>query len=495
MVDTPAFHDLVNDEYGLFIGGEYVDARSGSTVAVEDPGTETPFTTAADAKSEDVDRAVEDSRAAFDEWSSYAPDERGELLRAVGEAIENHAEEIGTLLALENGKPFAQAKGETMGGARYFEYYGGFADKIHGSSIPLTDDKVDYTVREPLGVTAQIIPWNGPLDVFCRSVAPALAAGNTAVVKPAEQTPLSGVKLGEIAVEAGLPPGVLNVIPGFGEEAGAPLASHPEVDGVSFTGSTEAGREVSKLAVDNLTHVHTELGGKNPAVVYPDANLDDVVSDILMAIFTVGTGQGCSATDRLVLHSDVYDEVLDRLVDRIADITIGHSMDDPDMGPLAHEEQYEKVLRYLDIGRKEAGDPVVGGETLDRKGYFVEPTIFEATNDARIAQKEIFGPVLTVIEFEDEAEAIRIANGTQYGLVGGIYTQDIGRAYRFAREVDAGQIYINEWWPSGVETPFGGYKQSGIGREKGLEAINEFTQVKNVCASLAGEGGTGMPSQ
>ncbi|WP_227132702.1 aldehyde dehydrogenase family protein [Halorubellus salinus] len=471
--------------YDLLIDGELVPAAAGERFETVNPATEDAFATVARARDEDVDQAVAAANDAFDEWSSTPPQERGRLLDDLAEEIRSQQESLALLETRDNGKPLSHARADVETCARYFEYYAGVADKVHGDSIPLTDDYVDYTVREPLGVTAQIIPWNLPTNIFGRSVAPALATGNTAVVKPAEQTPLTAVEIGRLATEVGIPDGVLNVVPGFGAEAGAALSAHPDVDGVSFTGSVPTGIEVGQTAIENVTNVHLELGGKSPNVVWPDADIDSAVDSTMTGIFA-NAGQVCSAGSRLLVHEDVKDEFLDVLTDRIETMTLDNGETDPDMGPLVSEEHFEKVTNYLDVGRAEAGEPLVGGEALDRDGYFVEPTVFTGVdNDMRIAQEEIFGPVLSVIEFSTEAEAIALANDVDYGLVAGIHTQNMGRAHRFARDVRAGQVYINEWFAGGEETPFGGFKESGFGREKGLAAVDAYTQVKNVCADIS----------
>jgi len=471
--------------YDLFINGDSVPASEGERFETVNPATEDAFAAVARAREDDVNRAVAAASAALDDWRSLAPQERGRLLNDLAETIRAQQESLALLETRDNGKPLSHARADVETCARYFEYYAGVADKVHGDSIPLTDEYVDYTVREPLGVTGQIIPWNLPTNIFGRSVAPALATGNVAVVKPAEQTPVTAVEIARLAGEVGIPDGVLNVVPGFGPEAGAPLSSHPDVDGVSFTGSVPTGIEVGKSAIENVTNVHLELGGKSPNVVYPDADIDTAVDSTMTGIFA-NAGQVCSAGSRLIIHEDIKAEFLDELTSRIEKMSVNSGEVDPDMGPLVSEEHFEKVTNYLDVARTEAGDPLIGGDALDRDGYFVEPTVFTGVdNDMRIAQEEIFGPVLAVIEFSAEAEAMKIANDVDYGLVAGVHTQDIGRAHRFARDVCAGQVYVNEWFAGGEETPFGGFKESGFGREKGLAAVDAYTQVKNVCANIA----------
>lgn len=473
------------EQYDLLIDGEFRSSESGDIFRTFDPATEKPIATVAAAKEADIDRAVESASAAFSDWKQTPPEERGRLLSALADAIREEKDRLAELETQDCGKPISQAEADVEGCARYFEYYAGIADKIHGDSIPLAYDHIDYTIEEPLGITAQIIPWNFPINLVGRTVAPALAAGNVAVAKPAEQTPLTALEVGELALDAGFPPGVLNVVSGFGAEAGAALAGHPDVNGVSFTGSVVTGRTVAKLAMDNVTPVHLELGGKSPNVVFPDADFETAVENAITAIFTTNAGQVCSAGSRLLVHEDVHAEFVDELATRVGELSVGPGTDDPDVGPLVSSDQYEKVKKFIDIGREEVGEPVVGGEIPDQEGYFVRPTVFDGVdNHSRIAQEEIFGPVLSVITFSDEDEAIELANDVEYGLVAGIFTENLGRAHRFAREVEAGQIYINEWFAGGVETPFGGFKDSGFGREKGLEAIESYTQTKNVCANI-----------
>ena len=475
---------VIESKYDLLINGETVPAASESTLKTENPATEEVLTEVAAAKAADVDDAVQSGAEALTEWRSMAPEERGRILNAIADSVRREADRLAEIDTLDSGKPLSQAEADVEGCARCFEYYAGVADKIHGKSIPLTDDYLDYTVREPLGVTAQIIPWNFPIGIFGRSVAPALAAGNVAIVKPAEQTPLSALEVGELAIEAGLPPGVLNVIPGFGTEAGAAIANHPDIDGISFTGSVGTGRIVAKSAVENLTPVHLELGGKSPSVVFPDADLDTAVENTISGLFSANAGQTCSAASRLLVHEDVHAEVVDKLVEQTRELSVGPGIDDPDIGPLISPTQWDTVSEYIEIGRREVGDPIVG-EASEQNGHFVKPTIFDSVpNDSQIASEEIFGPVLTVTSFASEDEAIQLANDTEYGLVAGVFTENLGRAHRLARDLQAGQIYINEWFAGGIETPFGGYKQSGFGREKGLEAIRSYTQTKNVCANI-----------
>jgi acyl-CoA reductase-like NAD-dependent aldehyde dehydrogenase len=475
---------LRDETYPLIIDGEQV-VPDGEPIPVVNPATEEEIATAAAGDETHVNQAVQAARSTADAWRSTKPPERGRILGAVANAIRDEADHLATVLTFEMGKPLSQARSDVEGAARYFEYYAGLADKIHGKQIPLGDDYADYTIREPLGVTAHIVPWNYPVDIIGRTCGPALAAGNATILKPAEQAPLTAVEVAELAHEAGLPSGALNVVNGYGGTVGAPLAGHRGVDGVSFTGSVETGTEVAKLAAGNLNHVHIEAGGKNPNVIFPDTDLDRAVDNTIASLFAANAGQVCSAGDRVLVHEAIHDEFIDALVKKTAELTVGPGIEDPDVGPLVSREQFEKVSKYIDLGYSEAGDPVLGGRPPESDGFFVEPTIFdEVDNETRISKEEIFGPVLPVTTFADEDEAIAMANDVPYGLVAGISTGDVGRAHRFAREVDAGQIYVNEWYAGGVETPFGGFKNSGFGREKGVEAVQEFTQTKNVAVDI-----------
>jgi len=476
---TPPEH-VLRDSYGFFVDGDVHDPLDGNRFTVVNPSTEEELVEVYAGTSEDVDRAVESAGEALSEWRSTDATERGRILDRVADAIRENDETLSIIEALESGKPYTQAIGSIEQCIDYFRYFAGLADKVQGDTIPLGQEYVDFTMREPMGVTAHITPWNFPTSIIGRSIAPALAFGNTVVHKPAEQTPIGALEVARLAVEAGLPPGAFNVVPGLGPDAGASLAGHPDIDSLTFTGSVETGREVARLAVDNIAAPHLELGGKSPHVIFPDADMDAAVPSIVRGIFTGNTGQSCTAGSRLLVHEDIHEELLDRVVSAASELTLGPAMADPDMGPLVSKDQYDRVADYIDIGTEEVGEPIIGG-TVDRQGYFVEPTIFDnVANDTRIAQEEIFGPVLTVTEFADEAEALEIANDTDYGLAAGIFTSDVGRALRFARDVRAGSVFVNEYYAFGIPTPHGGFKQSGIGREKGLEAIRTYTQTKNV---------------
>ncbi|WP_436347223.1 aldehyde dehydrogenase family protein [Natronorubrum sp. FCH18a] len=471
------------ERYELVIGTESANASAEEYFPTTDPATGETIARVAAATSEDVDRAITAARNTLPAWRSKSPVERGQIVHRIAERIREHADELATIESRDQGKPLAQARDDIEGAARYFEYYAGAADKLEGESIPLGQDKLDLTTREPYGVSGQIVPWNFPLSITARGVAPALVAGNTIVVKPAPTTPLSALHLAEICADAGVPDGVLNVVAG-GAEPGVELSSHDGVDQLTFTGSVPTGEAVMQSAAETITPVTLELGGKNPAIVMPDADLDEAVFWVSTGIFT-NAGQICSAADRALVHESIYDEFVGRIVDRAESYTLGPGTDDPDMGPLNHAEHFESVLEYIDVGTNEGATLETGGEPLDRDGHFVPPTVFsDVDNDMRIAQEEIFGPVLTVLPFADREEAIDIANDVEYGLTGGVFSRDIKRALNVARRIDAGSVYVNEWFGGSTETPFGGTKKSGIGREKGLEALDSYLQTKNISVNL-----------
>lgn len=465
----------------LFIGGEWTPGRSRETFETVDPSTEEVITAVARGGPEDINDAVGTAREAFGPWRRVKPDERARLLYGVARALEARAEEFAELETLDTGKPIGHARSEMRGCVAYFDYYAGVADKIHGDTIPLGPDYLNYTLREPLGVTAHIVPWNAPLNMVCRGLAPALAAGNTAVVKPAEQTPLTALKFAEIFTELGFPPGVYNVVPGFGEDAGRALSQHPGIDSMTFTGSVETGKAILQSAAEHVKPVVAELGGKSPQVVFADSDLELTASEVVKGIYS-NTGQYCDAGSRLLVEDSVREPLLEKVVEHARGIKLGAGMESPDMGPLVSAEHFEHVLGYIDVGREEGASMLTGGRAEEfEKGYFVSPTVFDGVSSGmQIAREEIFGPVLSVLSFSDEGEAIETANDSSYGLAAGIFTRDIDRALRFARDVEAGYVMINEYFSGGIGSPFGGYKQSGIGRERGLAALENYTQIKNV---------------
>lgn len=476
-------------QVGLYIDGDEAASVSGESFVTVDPATEEEIARVALAAPADVDRAVDAAaRCLSGPWQETSPRRRVELLTTLADAIEDEQDDLARIETHDSGKPLWQARREVASSARYFRYYAGAADKIHGEQIPLGPDYIDFTIREPVGVTAHIVPWNAPLNMVARSVAPALACGCTAVVKPAMETPLTAIRVGHLMQAAGLPDGAYNAVPGPGPEVGGYLAQHPKVGSITFTGSVATGRRVMRAASEHVRPVVLELGGKSPSIVLTDADLDLAADEIVKGIYR-NSGQFCNASSRVIVDRAVEDELLDRLVTRTRRVTVGPGEQDPDVGPLVSARQLDRVLGYIDAGRGEGARVVVGGgriAELDR-GYFLSPTILDRlTPDARVAQEEIFGPVVSLHPFARESEALAIANNVPYGLAAGIFTRDLDRALRFATRVQAGQIYVNEYFAGGEETPFGGYKQSGFGREKGLEALRNYTQVKNVAIRIGG---------
>ena len=477
--------------HNLLIGGERVQPASGEYLDTIDPATGDAFAAVAVADDTDVDRAVQTARDAFPAWRDTDPAVRGRTLNRIAESIRDHADDLAAVESRDQGKPVSQAQSDIVSAARYFEYYAGAADKLEGRSVPVGTGQVDYTVREPYGVSAQIIPWNFPGNLFARGVAPALAAGNAAVVKPAPTTPLSAYRLAELCIEAGVPEGVVNVVSGGGD-TGAALTGHAGVDTITFTGSVATGQRVMTAAAEHITPVTLELGGKNPAIVYPDADLEAAVSWIERGIFS-NAGQVCSAADRAIVHESVYEAFVERIVARAESYDLGRGDDDPDIGPLNSQEHHDRVQEYVAVGVEEGATVAAGGESPDREGYFFQPTVLtDVDNGMRVAQEEIFGPVLTVIPYSD-SDPVAIGNDTDYGLVAGVFTEDIRRAHRAAQRLEAGNVYINKWFGDTNQTPFGGYKQSGIGREKGLEALESYLQSKNVAVNLERGGGADLP--
>ncbi|SEP00147.1 aldehyde dehydrogenase (NAD+) [Halogranum amylolyticum] len=474
----------------LYIDGEWTDAADGSTLETLDPATEETYATVACATAEDASRAVAAADAAAErgsEWRTTAPSDRGEFLRAMADEIEAMADEITLVESHDNGKTPFEAGLDVDMVVDTFRYYAGWTDKLTGETIPVPGDRLDYTLQEPLGVTAHIAPWNYPFQLAGRSLAPALACGNTAVLKPSNTTPLSALYYAKAAEAAGLPDGVLNVIPGTGSEVGSALVDEPAVDHVAFTGSTGVGKHIMSQAADNVTGVTLELGGKGPNIVFPDANLEAASKGVHYGIF-MNCGQMCWAGSRLLVHEDVHDEVVDRVVQRAEATPLGSGIDDDGrMGPAVSESHRDDVLEYIQLGVDEGATVAAGGgvpEDTDQ-GYFIEPTVFtDVTNDMQIAREEIFGPVLSVIEFSEFEEALEIANDSPFGLSAGVWTNDINKAHAAASRLDYGMISVNEYPQTFPQTPFGGYKESGLGREQGTEAIKEYTQAKNVNVNL-----------
>ncbi len=474
--------DLKKEYWQNYVGGEWVDGAAGDRIEVINPATEERLAEVARATDAEVDRAVAAARACVDSrvLVDMRPLDRGRKVIDMGRLLRERKEEIARLIALDEGKSYSQGLGEVEGSARYFEYYGGLAAGIEGKYIPLGDGYVDYVVPYPYGVSAQIVPWNYPNQMVARSLAPALAAGNAAVVKAPSVAPLAAYVFGELAEEVDLPAGAVNIICGHGQDAGNALIHHPGVDQIVFTGSVATGQKIMHAATERVIPCVLELGGKSAGIVFPDADLDAVETSVLWGIYE-NSGQVCNAMSRLIVHASIYDEVIGRLVSFTEGLSIGPGMDDCDITPLVTARQLERVADYCQIGIEEGARVATGGRRLDRTGFYMAPTIFaDVTPEMRINQEEIFGPVLVVLRFEKAEEAIAIANGTEFGLAAGVFTADVDRALWITERLEAGQIHVNEWYAGGIETPFGGFKKSGIGREKGIESLSNYYQSKNV---------------
>ena len=474
----------------LFINSEWRDATGGKTLEVVNPATEEVIAEVASAEQADVDAAVAAARAALDgPWGKLSARERGRLVWKIGEKLMERADDVARLETLHNGKPIFESRQiEVPAAAECFQYYAGWADKIHGETVPVKGNYLTYTLREPVGVVAAIVPWNFPLLLTAWKVAPALACGNTVIIKPASQTPLTALALAEIAAEVGLPPGVLNVITGPGSRVGRMIVEHPGIDKIAFTGDTSTGREIMKGSAATLKRITLELGGKSPNIVFPDADLDAAVRGATTGIF-YGKGEVCAAGSRLLVDKSIKNEFIDKVAARAKKMAPGDPLDPKTrLGAISSKKQLENDLRYIDIAKREGASLVAGGGRADigtGKGYFLQPTVFDGvTPEMTIAREEIFGPVLAAIEFADLDEAIARANQSSYGLAAAVWTKAIKKAHHVARKLQAGTVWINTYNIYDTAAPFGGYKQSGFGREMSVHALEHYTQVKSVWVDL-----------
>jgi aldehyde dehydrogenase (NAD+) len=480
-------------KHRLLIDGKWVDAKSGKTFESRNPATGEVLAHVAEGDAADIDLAVAAARRAFNgPWSKFKPNERQQILLRLADLVERHFDELSVLDTLDMGAPISRTQGNRRRVLGMLRWYAGMATAIHGETIEnsLPGEIFSYTLKEPIGVVGAIIPWNGPLGASVWKIGPALATGCTVVLKPAEEAPLTSLRLGELVMEAGVPPGVVNIVPGYGETAGAALASHPAVDKVAFTGSHVTGQKIVQASAGNLKRVSLELGGKSPDIVFADADLESAVPGAGMAVFA-NSGQICSAGTRLFVERRVYDEFVEKVAGFGKSLKVGNGLDkDTQIGPLVSEQQLERVTGYLSLGKEEGARALSGGARLTEgalgKGYFVPPTVFADVNDdMRIAQEEIFGPVISAIPFTDIDEVITRANATTFGLGSGVWTRDVGKAHRLAKGIRAGSVWINCYQAMDPAVPFGGYKMSGYGRESGIQQMEEYLNVKAVWIKTA----------
>ena len=472
----------------MFIDGKWVESASGKRIPVYDPSTEEVIAEIPDASVSEVDRAIAAARRAFDHdgWPQTTAQERGRILFRIAEKLRAEAPMLAELESRNSGKPIVEAEFDIADAATCFEYYGGLATKVSGTVNPVPDNALSLSIKEPVGVAGQIIPWNYPLLMAAWKLAPALAAGCTCVLKPAEQTPLTALKLAGWLTELGVPPGVVNVVTGYGETAGARIVEHPMVDKIAFTGSAVVGKLIMKSAADTLKRVTLELGGKSPNIFFADTDFEAAIDGALFGVF-INQGEVCSAGSRVLVERSIYPKFVEAMAEKAKKIKLGAPLDrETKMGPLVSREQYERVCRYQQIGRSEAKVAIGGGQpTVFKRGYYVEPTVFyDVDNSARIAREEIFGPVATVIPFDNEADALKIANDTPYGLAAAVWSRDIYKALRMVKAIRAGIVWVNHMQPTYVEAPWGGYKQSGFGRELGVHGIDEYLETKQVHINL-----------
>ena len=476
----------------MIVGGEQVDAADGQTFEIVNPATGNVIATAPLGGREDVDRAVAAARKAFDDpkgWANWAAGKRGRSLAKLAALVKQHSEELAQLETANGGKPITSSRGEVVGASLVFDYYAGAANKVFGQTIPVSKPGIDMTLREPIGVVGLIVPWNFPILMASWKLGPALAAGNACILKPASYTPLTAIRLGELALEAGIPAGILNVVTGPGGSAGASIAAHPGVGKVAFTGETTTGQEIMRLASANVKKISLELGGKSPNIVFADADLAKFAKESPYSVFD-NCGQDCCARSRILVERSAHDELVELFAAATRKVKVGDPLDEAtEVGPLVSARQRDRVRDYIEIGLGEGATVVVGGAAPNDPalagGAYLMPTVFDgATNDMRIAREEIFGPVVSVIPFDTEAEAIKLANATPYGLSGSVWSRDIGKALRTAKGIQAGVLSVNSNSSVHTEAPFGGYKMSGIGRELGMAAIDMYTETKNIFIDL-----------
>jgi betaine-aldehyde dehydrogenase len=472
----------------MFIDGKWIEGTSAKRIPVYDPSTEEVIAEVPDAGNSEVDAAIAAGRRAFDHdgWPQTTAQERGRILFRIAEKLRAEAPQLAELESRNSGKPIVEAEYDIADAATCFEYYGGLATKVSGTVNPVPDNALSLSMKEPVGVAGQIIPWNYPLLMAAWKLAPALAAGCTCVLKPAEQTPLTALKLAGWLTELGVPPGVVNVVTGFGETAGARIVENPHVDKIAFTGSAAVGKLIMKSAADTLKRVTLELGGKSPNIFFADADFEAAIDGALFGVF-INQGEVCSAGSRVLVERSIYPQFVEAMTEKARNIKLGAPLDrDTKMGPLVSREQYDRVCKYQQIGRSEAKVAIGGGRPAAfKRGYYVEPTIFyDVDNSARIAREEIFGPVAAVIPFEDERDALKIANDTPFGLAAAVWSRDIYKALRMVKAIRAGIVWVNHMQPTYVEAPWGGYKQSGFGRELGIHGIDEYLETKQVHINL-----------
>jgi aldehyde dehydrogenase (NAD+) len=473
----------------LLIGNEWIPSESGKTFPTFNPATGEEITQVSEADAADVNKAVTVARTAFEcgPWRKTSATERGRLLNRLADLIERDADAIAALETLDNGMPLTVARHAAIPlTLAHLRYFAGWSDKNHGKTIPIAGDYFCYTRHEPVGVVGQITPWNFPLLMYGMKLGPALAMGNTIVLKPAEQTPLTALRIGELILEAGFPPGVVNILPGYGPTAGAAIANHMDIDKVAFTGSSEVGHLIMEAAGrSNLKRVSLELGGKSPNIVFADADMDQAIEGSHFGVF-FNQGQACCAGSRLFVEEKVYDEFVEKSVARARRRTVGDPLDPgTEQGPQIDNIQFEKVMSYIDSGKREGAELLTGGKRVGDKGHFIEPTVFaDVRDEMKIAREEIFGPVMSIIRFRDLDEVVKRANNTTYGLAAGVWTRDIGKAHAIANNVRAGTVWVNCFHAFDAAAPFGGFKQSGIGREMGEYALQQYTEVKTVTVKL-----------